>query len=150
MSREPFEAMPDAVSYTHLDVYKRQALCTLCRTVWTASTARWTTSQRSLNSAAEWGYTSVRCALQAAPSAAFKGRRVVLSCLLYTSQNYIDAWQKMEFPRAFANTLFITAMSVFLIVLFGSMAGYALAVSYTHLWFVAAKVAASQAPSSNA
>ena len=35
--------------------------------------------------------------------------------------------QKMEFPRAFANTLFITAMSVFLIVLFGSMAGYALA-----------------------
>lgn len=29
--------------------------------------------------------------------------------------------------RAFANTLFITAMSVFLIVLFGSMAGYALA-----------------------
>ena len=42
-------------------------------------------------------------------------------------QNYIDAWQKMEFPRAFANTLFITAMSVFLIVLFGSMAGYALA-----------------------
>lgn len=42
-------------------------------------------------------------------------------------QNYIDAWQKMEFPRAFANTLFITAMSVGLIVLFGSMAGYALA-----------------------
>ena len=42
-------------------------------------------------------------------------------------QNYIDAWQKMEFPRAFANTLFITAMSVFLIVMFGSMAGYALA-----------------------
>lgn len=42
-------------------------------------------------------------------------------------QNYVDAWQKMEFPRAFANTLFITAMSVGLIVLFGSMAGYALA-----------------------
>ena len=41
--------------------------------------ARWTTSQRSLNSAVEWGCTSVRCALQAAPSAAFKGRRVVLS-----------------------------------------------------------------------
>ena len=33
----------------------------------------------------------------------------------------------MEFSRAFANTLFITAMSVFLIVMFGSMAGYALA-----------------------
>lgn len=55
------------------------ALWTLCRTVWTASTARWTTSQRSLNSAVEWGCTSVRCALQAAPSAAFKGRRAVLS-----------------------------------------------------------------------
>lgn len=54
-------------------------LWTLCRTVWTASTARWTTSQRSLNSAVEWGCTSVRCALQAAPSAAFKGRRAVLS-----------------------------------------------------------------------
>lgn len=55
------------------------ALWTLCRTVWTASTARWTTSQRSLNSAVEWGCTSVRCALQVAPSAAFKGRRAVLS-----------------------------------------------------------------------
>ena len=55
------------------------ALWTLCRTVWTASTARWTTLQRSLNSAVEWGCTSVRCALQAAPSAAFKGRRAVLS-----------------------------------------------------------------------
>ena len=37
-------------------------------------------------------------------------------------QNYIDAWQKMEFPRAFANTLFITAMSVFLIVLLRQLA----------------------------
>lgn len=55
------------------------ALWTLCRTVWTASTARWTTSQRSLNSAVEWGCTSVRCALPAAPSAAFKGRQAVLS-----------------------------------------------------------------------
>lgn len=41
--------------------------------------------------------------------------------------NYIDAWVKMEFPRAFGNTLFITACAVFLIVIFGSMAGYALA-----------------------
>lgn len=41
--------------------------------------------------------------------------------------NYIDAWVKMEFPRAFGNTLFITVCAVFLIVIFGSMAGYALA-----------------------
>lgn len=42
-------------------------------------------------------------------------------------QNYVDAWVNMEFPRAFGNTLFITASAVFLIVIFGSMAGYALA-----------------------
>lgn len=41
--------------------------------------------------------------------------------------NYVDAWINMEFPRAFGNTLFITACAVFLIVIFGSMAGYALA-----------------------
>ena len=68
-----FSKLHRPVSYTHLDVYMRQ--------VWTASTARWTTSQRSLNSAVEWGCTSVRCALQAAPSAAFKGRRAVLRCV---------------------------------------------------------------------
>ena len=51
-------------------------------------------------------------------------------------QNYIDAWQKMEFPRAFANTLFITAMSVFLIVLFGSMAGYAQAALFCRKAFI--------------
>lgn len=48
-------------------------------------------------------------------------------------QNYIDAWINMEFPRAFGNTLFITALSVFLIVIFGSMAGYALARTKTRL-----------------
>ncbi|MDD2957650.1 MAG: carbohydrate ABC transporter permease [Lachnospiraceae bacterium] len=48
-------------------------------------------------------------------------------------QNYIDAWVNMEFPRAFGNTLFITAASVFLIVIFGSMAGYALARTKTKL-----------------
>lgn len=42
-------------------------------------------------------------------------------------QNYVDAWTKMEFPRAFANTFFITATSVLFIVIFASMAGYALA-----------------------
>lgn len=42
-------------------------------------------------------------------------------------QNYADAWTKMEFPRAFGNTLFITVCAVAMIVLLGSMAGYALA-----------------------
>ena len=41
--------------------------------------------------------------------------------------NYVNAWVNMEFPRAFGNTLFITATAVLLIVIFGSMAGYALA-----------------------
>lgn len=48
-------------------------------------------------------------------------------------QNYIDAFQKMQFPRAFANTLFITATAVILIVVMGSMAGYALARTKTKL-----------------
>lgn len=42
-------------------------------------------------------------------------------------QNYVDAWEKMQFPRAFGNTLFITVCAVFCIVIFASMAGYALA-----------------------
>lgn len=42
-------------------------------------------------------------------------------------KNYVDAWIKMEFPRAFANTLVITASAVILIIIFASMAGYALA-----------------------
>ena len=41
--------------------------------------------------------------------------------------NYVNAWINMEFPRAFGNTLFITATAVLFIVIFGSMAGYALA-----------------------
>ncbi len=41
--------------------------------------------------------------------------------------NYINAWVNMEFPRAFGNTLFITVTAVLLIVILGSMAGYALA-----------------------
>lgn len=42
-------------------------------------------------------------------------------------QNYIDAWTKMEFPRAFTNTFLITASAAALIIIFASMAGYALA-----------------------
>lgn len=42
-------------------------------------------------------------------------------------QNYVAAWTKMEYPRALGNTVFITGCSVFLIVMIGGMAGYALA-----------------------
>ena len=41
--------------------------------------------------------------------------------------NYVSAWVNMQFPRAFGNTLFITVVAVTFIVIFGSMAGYALA-----------------------
>lgn len=42
-------------------------------------------------------------------------------------ENYISAWKDMQYPRAFGNTLFITICAVGLVVIFGSMAGYALA-----------------------
>lgn len=42
-------------------------------------------------------------------------------------ENYVKAWEGMQFPRAFGNTLFITAFAVGIIIVFGSMAGYALA-----------------------
>lgn len=42
-------------------------------------------------------------------------------------ENYVKAWSGMQFPRAFGNTLFITVFAVGLIIIFGSMAGYALA-----------------------
>lgn len=48
-------------------------------------------------------------------------------------QNYVDAWTNMQFPRAFGNTLFITATAVILIVVMGSMAGYALARTKTKM-----------------
>ncbi len=48
-------------------------------------------------------------------------------------QNYVNAWVNMQFPRAFGNTLFITVLAVLLIVIFGSMAGYALARTKTKL-----------------
>ena len=42
-------------------------------------------------------------------------------------ENYVNAWSKMQFPRAFGNTLFITVCAVGILVIIGSMAGYALA-----------------------
>lgn len=41
--------------------------------------------------------------------------------------NYIEAWNKMEYPRALFNTLEITVLAVGIIILVTSMAGYALA-----------------------
>jgi raffinose/stachyose/melibiose transport system permease protein len=41
--------------------------------------------------------------------------------------NYVTAWQDMQFPRAFSNTFFISALSVGLILFLGGLAGYALA-----------------------
>lgn len=48
-------------------------------------------------------------------------------------ENYISAWKNMQYPRALGNTLFITVCSVFLVVIFGSLAGYALARTKTRL-----------------
>ena len=46
---------------------------------------------------------------------------------VFLVENYVEAWKNMQFPRAFGNTLFNTATAVFFIVIFASMAGYALA-----------------------
>ncbi len=48
-------------------------------------------------------------------------------------ENYVKAWSDMQFPRAFGNTLFITALAVGIIAIFGSMAGYALARTKTRM-----------------
>lgn len=45
--------------------------------------------------------------------------------------NYIEAWNKMEYPRALFNTVQITVLAVGIIVLITSLAGYALARSKT-------------------
>lgn len=41
--------------------------------------------------------------------------------------HYRSAWTNMQYPRALGNTVFITAAAVTLVVLLGTMAGYALA-----------------------
>lgn len=41
--------------------------------------------------------------------------------------NYVNAWTKMEYPRALGNTLMITVSAVLFLVILGSLAGYALA-----------------------
>lgn len=42
-------------------------------------------------------------------------------------ENYIQAWSKMEYPRALFNTVQITVLAVAIIVLITSLAGYAMA-----------------------
>ena len=42
-------------------------------------------------------------------------------------ENYVNAWTNMQYPRALGNTVLITGISVFLVVLFGALAGYAIA-----------------------
>lgn len=46
---------------------------------------------------------------------------------VWVFENYVTAWKNMQYPRALGNTLFITVCSVFLVVVLGCMAGYALA-----------------------
>lgn len=46
---------------------------------------------------------------------------------VWVFENYVTAWKNMQYPRALGNTVFITVCSVFLIVILGSLAGYALA-----------------------
>lgn len=41
--------------------------------------------------------------------------------------NYAAAWKNMQYPRALGNTVFITVTSVCFVVVFGALAGYALA-----------------------
>lgn len=52
---------------------------------------------------------------------------------IWVFENYAAAWKNMQYPRAFGNTVFITATAVFLVVLLGAMAGYALARTKTKL-----------------
>ncbi len=42
----------------------------------------------------------------------------------YTIENYIRAFEKMNFLKAFGNSLFITVLSTFFVILFASMTAY--------------------------
>lgn len=42
----------------------------------------------------------------------------------YTIENYIKAFEKMEFIKAFGNSLFITGLSTLLVIIFASMTAY--------------------------
>lgn len=46
---------------------------------------------------------------------------------VFTTENFIKAFQDLDFIKSFFNSLLITVLSVAIIILFSSMAGYALA-----------------------
>ena len=46
---------------------------------------------------------------------------------VWVFENYVSAWNNMQYPRALGNTVFITVCSVFLVVMLGGLAGYGLA-----------------------
>src|SRR5574344_928628 len=51
--------------------------------------------------------------------------------------NYARAWQEMEFPKVFLNTLFITVVGTAGIIITSAMCAYALARSDTKIsWFL--------------
>lgn len=50
-----------------------------------------------------------------------------------TFDNYVRAYQKMQYGRSLLNTVFLTALGVFLIVAFSSVAGWALCRTKTKL-----------------
>ncbi len=51
----------------------------------------------------------------------------------FSFENYVQVWDLMKYPKLFWNTLFITAVSVIGILIFGSMAGYKLSRTKTRL-----------------
>lgn len=52
----------------------------------------------------------------------------------FSFAGYANAFEKMQYPRAFANTFIIAACSVLGIVIFGSMLGYALNRKEKRVW----------------
>ncbi len=59
------------------------------------------------------------------PSVSFTEELVVLPRLYFN--NFVEAWKMSQIGRAIVNSLVITAGSIVIVVLFGSMAGYAVA-----------------------
>lgn len=63
---------------------------------------------------------------------AFKTKREIFAGVLalpetFVFDNFVEAFEELDFLQSFFNSLFITVLSVAIIILFASMAGYALA-----------------------
>lgn len=43
---------------------------------------------------------------------------------MYTLENYVRAFEKMDFLKAFGNSLFVTCLSTLLVVIIASMTAY--------------------------